>query len=178
MIDPREDQKDTLCIYCRLAVHGNCSWCRDFAPVDGWTIIENPRGGCYVQECPLFEVGRGLPHQIDNDGMLALLEACAVQMRDDYIHGRDYHNKEEDERDKRNEYNALVRESKKYSLLSPKRRKIDAEIRAINRKRIEAWIRGDGGRMLQISDPDALISYLRKQAKIHDTRTAQLLMSV
>ena len=177
MTDPREDPKDTLCIYCRLAVHGNCSWRKDFAPVDGWTVVENPRGGCHVQECPLFEVGRGLPRQIDSDGMLALLEACALQMRDDYINGRDYHGKEEDEHNKKSEYNVLVRKSKRMSF-SPEKIKIDAEIRAINRKRIEAWIKGDGERILMIQDPDALIKYLRKQARLHETKNARLLMSV
>ena len=119
-----------------------------------------------------------MPRQLDNDGLLAVLEACAIQMRDDYIHGKDYHDKDED-RDKRSEYNALVRKSNKItSKFSPEKMKIDAEIRSINRKRIEEWIRGDGGKLLQISDPDSLIRYLRKQARIHETRTAQLLMSV
>lgn len=177
MIDPREDPKDTLCIYCRLAVHGDCSWRRDFVPVEGWTVVENPRGGCQVQECPLFEVGRGLPREIDGDGMLTLLEACAIQMRDDYIHGRDYHNKDEENND-RSEYNALVRESKKYSHFSSAKRKIDAEIRAINRKRIEEWILGDGGRLLQIPDPDALIGYLRQQARLQENKNMKLMKSI
>lgn len=125
----------------------------------------------------MFEVGRGLPHNIEDEGMLSLLEACALQMRDDYIHGRDYHSPEE-ERNDRSEYNALVRRSNNLSTFSAEKRKIDAEIRAINRKRIEEWIHGDGGKLLQISDPNALIKYLRKQVRVQETKNMNLMKAV
>ena len=96
-----------------------------------------------------------LPSDIDTDGMLLLLEAAAKQMREDYITGHGKY-----EADKKNV-------KKRMSVLEAWVER--APIRKKNRDAIEKWLtEGQGGLLLQISDPKPIIQELRKLANQYE----------
>ena len=129
----------SLCCTCRYACSKRCSWARDFTPVNGWTLTDDGT----VSACPQYEEGRGLPRNMDTEGMMLLLEAAAEQVREDYIHGVDQTTPGKEE--KRN---------KRYHGMNLKERMIyEKEMRADNRRNIEKWLRGPGCGLLQIT-PD------------------------
>ena len=137
---------ETICIRCRYQCSHRCSWAWEYTPVPGWKAIET-RMGYDVYECPNFAEGRGLPRAgFDTDGVLHCLQALMELTVDDYTHGRDLH---------------VANDGK------PKKSKYvidDAEARAGNRRSIERWIRGDGQKLLMLTDPEAVIKQLRKFA--------------
>lgn len=146
------DATDTLCIMCQKSCTNGCTWARSLDPVEGWTAVLNSRGYCVIQ-CPEFvkETAESiLPADIDRDGMMRLLEAVALQMRQDYVSGLgvyDHHMKG----------------------MSP------GEIRAANRKNIEKWLKDKGAKMLGLTNPEEVIMMLRKMARRHDTEMMQFM---
>ena len=77
---------ETICIYCANACNSGCSWSESLTPVEGWTVIEN-KTGPRVIACPKFEIEKRRTTTFDREGMLALAEAMAIQLNDDYVHG-------------------------------------------------------------------------------------------
>ena len=150
------EASETLCIMCANSCIGACSWSAELKPVDGWVAEENPRG-YLVRECPEFVKETAetiLPADIDNDGMMRLLEAVTRQMREDYIQGYGPYDND--------------REKQKG--------KTRGEIRACNRKLIEKWlISGKGRSLLQLSNPEEVVKTLRVMARQHDTELAKWL---
>lgn len=152
------ETKDTLCILCQNACRNGCSWSERLEPVKGWKAIEY-RSGYQVLECPEFlkeTADTILPDNFEKDGLLALAEAIAARMRDDYIYGK-------------GPYDEMAMR-KKYGL------KTRAEIRAANRKEIEKWLTtGQGRLMLQLSDPESVIKQLRSLARRYDNELAHFM---
>lgn len=149
---------ETICIQCRYACSHKCSWAWEFIPVPGWTAIET-RNGYDVLKCPNFKEGRGLSRSVDVDGVIACLQALMDQTREDYIKGIDIH---------------LDDDGKPIKVKYQKKTRLEdklveaAKNRAKNRRSIEDWIRGDGSKMMMLSDPEAVIQQLRKFAKKYE----------
>ena len=81
--------KETLCVTCDKACRKGCSWADELIPVDGWTAEEN-KHGYLVIECPEYQKEdkrNRNPDDIDNDGLMNLLEAFMKCLRYDYVHG-------------------------------------------------------------------------------------------
>ena len=157
---------ESICVNCRLAVHGDCSWAQDGEPVDGWTAIQS-RNGYAVLTCPKFQEGRGLPREINTEGLMLLLEAAVVAMREDYIHGKDRYSEKP-------EY--VKKRAKRMSL---RERMLEAaEERKNARKSIEAWLRGDGSKLLRLEDVEDVIRKLRKMAKRYESEMARNLANI
>lgn len=154
---------ETICIECKYQCSRRCSWAWEFIPVHGWNAIET-KNGFDVYECPNFEEGRGLPRSgLDTDGVIACLQALMAQTRDDYIKGRDLH------------INDKGKPTKcKYQKIKRWEEQINdaARTRAGNRRSIENWIRGDGSKMMMLSDPEAVIRQLRKFANKYEQEKA------
>ena len=150
------EKRETLCITCAKVCRGACSWSRDLEPVDEWVAEENSRG-YQVISCPDYENdedGHGRLKEIDRDGMMRLLEAAARQMREDYVTGYGPYNARENYRGA----GAMNR----------------AEIRAANRRAIEKWLRGNGAKMLGLTNPEEVIQMLRPLARRHDEELAKV----
>lgn len=146
-------REDTLCIDCQKCCNGGCSWSKDLTPVNGWTATETPRG-YHVDACPEFvqdDETRGRPAVLDSEGVMACMEAMAKKMREDYISGRGPYD------------------------IGANGKRTRAEIRAANRKDLERWLRGKGGALLQLSNPDEVILMLRKMARRYDNELAKFL---
>ena len=160
MSEQGEKKPDTLCILCAHSCTNMCSWEDDYEPVPGWTA-EKTRQGYLVLQCPLYVKDTYetiKPQKIDSCGMDNILMAIGRQLREDYVSGRGgpYDN-----------YN-----------LNRKReeRKSGAEIRRMNRKAIEEWMRGPiGGKLLQLSDTEEVIRMLQKLAKRYETDLMSLM---
>ena len=152
------EENDTLCISCKKACKGTdrCTWAGALIPVDGWEA-ETTKNGYRVIKCPQYSPGRGLPHDIDTDGMMRLLQAAVYQMKEDYLHGIDIYSEDSDSR----------RKNDKESEIDRKKR---------NRKTIEHWLIHGGAELLELSDPEEVIQMLRKMARKHDEQLAKLLM--
>ena len=158
----QKKEHETLCWTCRYACSDLCSWAGDFEPVPGWKAIETKKG-FDVYECPLYQEGRGLRRNMSNEGTMLLLEAMANQMRDDYIHGRDIREQ-------------IQKTDNRYKKMTPVERAMEnANIRAKNRQTIEKWLMGDGGNILQISNPQEVIRMLRKFAAKYEQERANAL---
>jgi len=161
---------ETICIECKYQCSHRCSWAWEFVPVPGWTAIET-KTGYDVYECPHFVKGRGLPRSgFDTDGVIACLQALMERTKDDYIRGVDLNVNEDgvQTRGKDKSRRKRTRKSFYYEIENA------AEIRAANRKRIEAWIRGDGQKMMMLSDPEAVIDQLRRFAKKYEAERAEM----
>ena len=139
--------EETLCWGCAKACGGGCSWSKDFVPVKGWDAKET-RKGYLVTSCPQFEAdtGRGRSaDSLDTEGCIELMKAAGTAMYHDYLNGvgpypRDYAHPE---------------------TLKDTIRK--------NRTVIEKFITSRSGRaMLMLTDPEAVISALRKRARRFD----------
>ena len=63
------------------------------------------------------------------------------------------------------------KKSKYRKILTPEEK---AQTRAACRKRIENWIRTDGQKLLNLSDPDAVIKQLKKLAKNYEAEMAMM----
>lgn len=150
---------ETICIECRYQCSHRCSWAWEFVPVPGWTAVENRRG-YDVYACPNFAKGRGLPRSgFDTEGVICCLQALMEATRDDYILGRDLH-VADDGRTKKSKYQPRLSMAEKLDEA--------AKTRAGNRRNIENWIRGDGQKLLMLSDPEAVIQQLRKFARKYE----------
>ena len=156
-------QHETICIECKYQCSHKCSWAWEFVPVSGWIAIET-KNGYDVYKCPNFVKGRGLPRSgFDTDGVLACLHALMKQTRDDYIMGFDIKPKEDT---LGNDKNKRKRMTKRISYLGIQ----EATTSHVeNRRRIEAWIRGDGQKLLMLSDHEKVIQQLRRLAKKYDS---------
>ena len=82
----------SLCWRCDRACRNQCSWASDFIPVKGWNaeLIKHETMQSYcVYECPEFVRSKPIrsTDEIDNDGMMNLLEAFVKQIRSDYLKG-------------------------------------------------------------------------------------------
>ena len=145
------DPHDTLCIYCAKACCNKCSWSESKTPVDGWDA-EQTEKGYLVKSCPLFVrdvytntlgeewIDRHFQTYTDADGCIALLGAVLRQLKEDYIAGKDRHTMQKGES--------------------------RAEAQMKNRLLIEKRIRTHSFQSLfHVDDPEALISFLRKELK-------------
>ena len=158
---------ETICIECRYQCSKRCSWAWEFVPVDGWTAVET-KTGYDVYACPNFVQGRGLPRAgFDTDGVIACLHAALVQTREDYIVGYDTHDKREEKDPKKSKKSKCVQKKSMADRLIEA-----AKIRAENRKRIENWLRGDGQKLMMLSDPEAVIQQLRIFARKYEAERA------
>lgn len=145
------DTKETLCVLCQNSCRRGCSWDDKLVPVPGWTAVDN-EAGCQVIRCPQFVKETPetiIPDEIDEGGMVLLLEAIARRMREDYIHGQGPHDRMSERR-------------KHHHTTYP-------EIRQANRHEIERWLlHGQGRILLQLSDPEEVIRMLRPFAKKYE----------
>ena len=169
MSDTKNKTHETICIECRYQCSTRCCWAWEFVPVPEWDAIET-KNGYDVYKCPNFQRGRGLPRNgFDSDGVIACLHALMAQTRDDYIKGRDLNV---------NENGDIIRPIKKskYEMRKPKAERMieAAKTRAINRKRIENWLRGNGSRLLMLQDPEAVIHQLRMFAMKYEAEQAKI----
>lgn len=146
------DQRETLCYLCQNSNRNGCSWARSLEPVKGWDAEENNQG-YLVLWCPEFKKETPetiLPDDLDRDGMMNLLEAMARQMREDYVKGTGKY---------------TTNDLHKHSL----KQEDFAKLRRMNREAIEKWIKHGPGRMLlQLSNPDEVITMLRKLARRYE----------
>ena len=151
------DKRETLCITCLKLCKAGCSWSERFEPVNGWTAQENHQGYLVIA-CPEYvndEDGSGRLKDIDKDGMMRMLEAAALQMREDYIAGYGPYNTREN-------YRGAERMDR-------------AQIRTANRRAIEKWlISGGGAKLFQLTNPEEVIDMLRVLARRHDTELAKM----
>lgn len=149
------ESHDTLCVLCQHSCRRGCSWDDKLIQVKGWTA-EVGAAGYHVIRCPEFKKETPetiLPKEFDNGGLVALLEAVAARMRDDYIRGKGPHDR--------------MSERKKHGHTTY------AEIRMANRKEIEKWLlRGQGRKLLQLSDPESVIQMLRGLARKYEAGLA------
>lgn len=148
-------KEESPCWNCGNAC-GGCSWSRDFVPVPGWDadaniLADGTMRGYTIRYCP-----EQIPddhesfkcREIDTGGMMALLEAMAAGIRDDYVNGK-------------GPYDANKQHGKQMT---------PGEIRTANRNYIEKFIRSERGRaLLELSSPDEVINRLRQLARRHDT---------
>ena len=147
---------ETLCVTCRHACTGACSWSESLTPVDGWDAEPTPHGylvlKCHQYRCDLFD--DRMRRHLDPDGVTRLMEAVARVMRDDYINGTGPYS----QRDNR-------RPMMSYG-----------EVRNANRKLIEHWLcKGPGRVLMQLSNPEEVIGVLRKMARMHDIALERLM---
>lgn len=147
-----DEMKDTLCVYCKNACNGGCSWSENLTPVNGWTAEKNEHG-YMVLMCPKFveETKENKTKNFDKDGMALLYEAIGRQMRDDYIHGI-------------SQYDPSKHKAEKDKYVH----KTEAEKRWQNRRIIEKWILGPGRALLELTDPEMIITHLRKMARMYE----------
>ena len=152
------ETKDTLCILCQKSCNNGCSWSEKLEPVDGWKAIEY-RTGYQVLECPEFVKETAetiLPDTFEKDGCIALVEAIARKMRDDYIYGL-------------GPAETMARRRKDGL-------KTFGDVKAANRKMIEDWLTtGQGRLLLQLSDPQGVIRQLRALARRYDNEIARFM---
>lgn len=146
------DETETLCVWCQRSCANCCSWSDHLEPVKGWVAEENSHG-YRVKECPEFvkETKESIiPAELDNDGCMRLMEAVAQQMREDYVRGMGFYDRDRDRGMSR------------------------AEIRGKNRQLIEKWLlKGKGRTLLQLSNPEEVIRMLRKMARKYETELMQ-----
>ena len=134
---------EQICFSCRKACRKRCSWTRDGVPPEGSEYQEN-RNGYLITKCPEFEEGRGLPRNMDTDGVIRLMQSALQYMRDDYVRG----------------YGPFTI-TDRYRV-----KRLDI---GKNRLHIEKWLLSRPGRQLtELSDPETVIQMLRKLARRHD----------
>lgn len=155
MMGPVET-RDTLCIRCGNACNRGCSWSDKLEPVRGWVAEENGQG-FRVVICPEFvRDTRPDPQDFDNSAVISLLQAALRLARKDYISGHGY-------------YDASANRKGMG--------RMDwAKIHKANRDLIEKWIFGFNRQIsiLPLSDPEAVVEYLRREAAKHDARIAKM----
>lgn len=92
----KNGKKDnSICWCCEKSCTAECSWSREFIPVDGWTAepwkTANGVDSFLVRECPEFvkEIREGRDWQkLDNEGCVNLVERVMEVARFDYIRCR------------------------------------------------------------------------------------------
>ena len=150
-------KEESPCWTCGNAC-GGCSWSRDSMPVPGWDadaniLADGTMRGYVIHHCPEripddHELFRD--KEIDTSGMLALIEAMATCMRDDYVNGKGPYDEN--------------------------KRMTPGEIRTANRNHIEKFILSKRGRnLMQLSSPDDVINGLRQLARRHDADSVKVL---
>jgi hypothetical protein len=89
-------KENTICWNCTKACTSGCSWSDgSFTPVEGWTAIPDVNGNgvesFLVKECPEFVQDADEERNaqdMDDQGVLDLVERLLEITRDDYIHSR------------------------------------------------------------------------------------------
>ena len=153
------DFMETLCILCAHSCVNQCCWADEQKPVPGW-VAESTRLGYIVIQCPeyvkdTYETIK--PMKLHDRGTMYLLEAIVKQMREDYVTGHGPYD----------DYN----KNRKHE-----QRKSSGEIRGLNRKAIEKWLYGPtAGKLLQLSDTEAVIMGLRAMARKYETELKTLM---
>lgn len=81
-----QNKNETLCWYCEKAC-GNCSWSKNFTPVEGWkadpTKVQETIDSFVVHECPKFELMKYIIAKLGRPGFTnrEIKEAVAYYKR-------------------------------------------------------------------------------------------------